>query len=143
MKKRNKNIPNQIFSIKLTKRNLPNQFFQTKYRETKCTENQRKVQTQLELSLAQLSPSLYSTFVQTSITLGHHTVSKDFSPLSWPIWGIKKRQKWIRCTGIFNFVRKLLLVFLATPLRGIVLTWAVSICIPSWHVNVFVGKLCF
>ena len=33
------NIPNQIYSIKHTKLNQTNQFYQTKYRETKSTEN--------------------------------------------------------------------------------------------------------
>ena len=53
------NIPNQIFSIKHTKLNAPNKLYQTKSRETKSNKIQSNVQSQFELSLAQLSPSLF------------------------------------------------------------------------------------
>ena len=65
-----KNIQNWIYIAKCLKCKEPsilNQFFfnqtfkiKTKSRETKSTENWSKVQSQLELSLAQLSPSLFT-----------------------------------------------------------------------------------
>ena len=57
------NMQNQIFSIKPAKLNKPNQFYQPQSREIKSTENQSIVQSKLDLSLAQLSPSLYYTVV--------------------------------------------------------------------------------
>ena len=50
------------YSIKPTKLNQSNQFHQTKSREIKSKENKTKGQYQLELSLAQLSPSLSNLF---------------------------------------------------------------------------------
>ena len=62
MKCREPNILNQIRSIKPTKLSQPNHFSWSKSRETKSTEYQSKVQFQLDLSLAQLSPSLLLHF---------------------------------------------------------------------------------
>ena len=56
------NILNQIHSIKPTKVNPSNQFYQPKSREIESTKYQTEVQFQLELSLAQLSPSLFYIF---------------------------------------------------------------------------------
>ena len=57
------NMPNPIYQIKPTKLNPSNQFYQTKSGETKSTENKTKVQSQLELSLAQFSPCLFFFFL--------------------------------------------------------------------------------
>ena len=59
MKCKEPNILNKIHSIKPTKLSRPNHFFWSKSRETKSTEYQSKVQFQLDLSLAQLSSSLF------------------------------------------------------------------------------------
>ena len=55
--KRTKYVQKQIYSIKPTKLIQFNPYYRTK-----SAENQSKVQSQLELSLAQLSPSLFPNF---------------------------------------------------------------------------------
>ena len=62
-------LPSQIFSIKPTNLNPPNQFYKTKSRETKSTEIYGKFQSKLDLSLAQLIPSLFFIFVTNSLPL--------------------------------------------------------------------------
>ena len=57
------NLLKQIYSIKPTKLSQSNQYYQTK-----STENWSKVQSQLELSLAQLSPSLLSLWSPYPVT---------------------------------------------------------------------------
>ena len=63
MYKKNTHVTNQIFSVKPQIRSKPNQFYKIKYRETKCILNLTAVKYQLELSLAQLSPSLLNDYV--------------------------------------------------------------------------------
>ena len=61
------NIPNLFYSIKPTKLNQSNQYYRTKSRENKCTENEIKVQSQLELSLAQLVFEKFCLYFETRI----------------------------------------------------------------------------
>ena len=70
-------ILNQIYSIK----NISfDQFYQTKSRESKSTESE--VQSQLELSLAQLSPSLF-VYIDNIITNMFYPVHNGSTAISY------------------------------------------------------------
>ena len=68
LKCKEQNITAQIFSIEPVKLNPPSQFLQTQSRETQSIENQSLVQSQLELNLAKLSPSLFCVITITQIS---------------------------------------------------------------------------
>ena len=104
------NILNQIYSIKPTKLSQSNQNYQTKSRETKSTKNQSRAQYQPELSFAQISPSLFFTFLKPSDWLKHSDNLSSLSPLHFlhqaPLIYIKYSTHSVTSAAIYNIIEK-------------------------------------
>ena len=86
------NVKNKIYRAKYIQSNQQNQFYQSKCEETKSTDNQSKVQFQLELSLAQFSPRLSMFKIKKNNFTLPHTGELTLLPIKqgWhlpaPLW---------------------------------------------------------